>query len=83
MKTTIYWTMQHSLRALHECRFRATCWWLSQQVEFLEWRLKQNAVIPPALSTPAPTSVEQGAQYSVHSMEWKIRAGGRHALSSL
>ena len=40
MKTTIYWTMQHSRRALHEFRFRATCWWLSQQVEFLEWRLR-------------------------------------------
>ena len=40
MKTTIYWTMQHSRRAAHELRFRATCWWLSQQVEFLEWRLR-------------------------------------------
>ena len=40
MKTTIYWTMQHSRRAAHEFRFRATCWWLSQQVEFLEWRLR-------------------------------------------
>ena len=68
MKTTIYWTMQHSLRALHECRFRTTCWWLSQQVEFLEWRLKLDAVIPPAPSTPAPTPVGQGARYAVHSL---------------
>ena len=68
MKTTIYWTMQHSLRALHECRFRATCWWLSQQVEFLEWRLKLDAVIPPAPPTPAPTPVGPGARYAVPSM---------------
>lgn len=68
MKTTIYWTMQHSLRALHECRFRATCWWLSQQVEFLEWRLKLDAVIPPAPSTSAPTPVGPGARYVVPSM---------------
>lgn len=35
MKTTIYWTMQHSRRAVHEFCFRATGWWLRQQVEFL------------------------------------------------
>ena len=68
MKTTIYWTMQHSLRALHEYRFRATCWWLSQQVEFLEWRLKLDAAIPPAPSTPALTPVGQSARFAVHSM---------------
>ncbi|MCE3224615.1 MAG: hypothetical protein K0S58_2795 [Nitrospira sp.] len=36
MKTTIYWTIQHSRRAAHELCFRATCWWLSRQVEFLD-----------------------------------------------
>jgi hypothetical protein len=34
MKMTIYWTMQHSRRAVHEFRFRAACCWLSQEVEF-------------------------------------------------
>jgi hypothetical protein len=68
MKTRIYWTMKHSLRALHECRFRATCWWLSQQVEFLEWRMRQEALIPTAKSKPVPTAVGQGSQYAVHSM---------------
>jgi hypothetical protein len=42
MKTTIYWAMRHGCRAMHELRFRATCWWLSQQVEFLEWRLRNS-----------------------------------------
>jgi hypothetical protein len=37
MKTTIYWSLQHVRLAAHEIRFRAACWWLSQQVEFLDW----------------------------------------------
>lgn len=68
MKTTLYWTMQHSRRAVHEFRFRATCWWLSQQVEFLAWRLRLEALMAPAPSTPTPTSVGQGSQHAVHSM---------------
>ena len=61
MKTTIYWTMQHSRHAVHNLRFRATCWWLRQHVEFLEWRLRLNAVDPPAPSDPTPMAVGQGA----------------------
>jgi len=68
MKTTIYWTIQHSRLAVHEFRLRATCWWLSQQVEFLEWRMRQEALIPTAKSKPVPTAVGQGSQYAVHSM---------------
>jgi len=68
MKTTIYWTMQHSRLAVHEFRFRATCWWLSQQVEFLEWRLRLEALMPFVPSDPVPTSEGQGGQYAVHSM---------------
>ena len=54
MKTTIYWTMQHSRRAVHEFRFRATCWWLSQQVEFLEWWLRQESAMPSVQSNSSP-----------------------------
>ena len=68
MKTTIYWTIQHSRRAVHEFRFRATCWWLSQQVEFLEWRLRLEALMPPAQSDPTPASDGQGGPFVVHSM---------------
>jgi hypothetical protein len=68
MKTTIYWAMQHGRRAVHEFRFRATCWWLSQQVEFLEWRMQREALIPTAKSKPVPTAIGQGSQYAVHSM---------------
>ncbi|NOS80489.1 MAG: hypothetical protein E8D46_11715 [Nitrospira sp.] len=65
MKATIYWAMKHRRRALHEVRFRAACWWLGQQVEFLEWRLKLEAVAPPAPSNPAPAPVGQGGPYVV------------------
>lgn len=68
MKTTIYWAMQHSCRAMHEYRFRAICWWLNRQVEFLEWRMRQAALMPAAEPKPVPTSVGQGGQCVVHSM---------------
>jgi hypothetical protein len=68
MKTTIYWALQHSYCIVHEFRFRTTCWWLSQQVEFLEWRLRLEATMPYARSGPAPASVGQGDQYAVRSV---------------
>jgi hypothetical protein len=68
MKTRIYWAMQQSYRAMHEYRFRATCWWLSQRVEFLEWRMRHAAVMPAAEFKPVPTSVGRGGHYAVHSM---------------
>ena len=68
MKTTIYWAMQHGRRAVHEFRFRAMCWWLSQQVEFLEWRMQREALTPLEESTPVPTAVGQGSQYAMNSM---------------
>ena len=68
MKTTIYWTMQHSRRALHELRLRLTYWWLTQRVEFLEWRLKLEAEMPPAPSSPKLVLAGQRGWYAVHSM---------------
>ena len=68
MKTTIYWTMQHSRRTVHNFRFRATCWWLRQQVEFLQWRMRLETLMPAAYSDPTPTSAGQGGPYAVHSM---------------
>jgi hypothetical protein len=68
MKATIYWAMQHSRRAMHELHFRATCCWLRQQVEFLEWRLKLEAKVPSAPSNSAPTPVGEGSRYAVHSL---------------
>jgi hypothetical protein len=77
MKPTIYWTMQHSRRALHELRFRATCWWLSQQVEFLDWRLRhalapKHFTINDSRLTADFFSILPGGQ-----------GGGRYALSGM
>lgn len=58
MKTTIYWAVQHSCRAVHEFRFRAICWWLSRQVEFLEWRTCNTMVSEPVESMTTNTSVQ-------------------------
>ena len=68
MKTMIYWAMQHSHYAVNEFRFCATCWWLNQQVGFLEWRLRRKSMMPLTQSDPAPTLVGQGGPYAVHSM---------------
>lgn len=67
MATRIYWMMHHSRRAWHERRFRITCWWLSQQVEFLEWRLRIETAVPPMPSTATviSASVGQGGRYVV------------------
>jgi hypothetical protein len=64
MKTTIYWAMRHGCRAMHELRFRATCWWLSQQVEFLEWRMRREVLMPTAEPNPVPTLVGKGEHYA-------------------
>ena len=68
MKTMMYWAMQHSSRAVHEFRFRITYWWLSQQVEFLEWRMRREGLMSSMESNPVPTPIRQGGQYAVHSM---------------
>jgi len=39
-------------RIAHELRFCVTCWWLSQHVEFLEWRLRLEALMPPRNPIP-------------------------------
>jgi hypothetical protein len=35
----MYWASQHVYRAMRETHLTFNCWWLSQQVEYLEWRL--------------------------------------------
>ena len=67
MKTT-YWVMRYGCCAARDLRFRITCWWLSQQVEFLEWRLRREGLMPSMESNPVPTSVEQRGQYALYSM---------------
>ena len=46
MNATIYWTGQRIQRAVHDARFSAKLWWLNQQVEFLDWRVRLEAFVP-------------------------------------
>lgn len=68
MKTTIYWTLQHIRQVAHEIRFRAACWWLSQQVEFLDWRLRLEYAMSSMQTHPMTSSVGRREYYSVHSL---------------
>lgn len=68
MKTTIYWTGRHIQRAAQDVRLTAKLWWLNQQVDFFNWRLQLEALLP----TPRLT----------HALQ-PMRQGGRHALSNL
>ena len=68
MKAKLYWTIQHLKGSIHDLRFAATCWWLSQQVDFLEWRWQFNALMPQAQPIPAPIQSRQGGTYAVHAL---------------
>jgi hypothetical protein len=46
MNTRIYRSIQHARWMVHEIRFKCNCWWLSQRVGFLEWRLGLDAPEP-------------------------------------
>lgn len=58
MTTRMYWTLEHLHQAARELRFRAACWWLSQQVELLNWRLRLGSVMSSMQSyrTRAPVT---------------------------
>lgn len=64
MKATIYWTVQHIRRTAHDLHFQARCWWLSRQVEFVGWRLRLEALMPPVPSKPTAASSVQGRRMS-------------------
>ena len=68
MKAQLYWTIQHMKRGAHDVRFAATCWSLSQRVDFLAWRWRLEALMPLRRPIPAPVPVQQGDRYAVHSV---------------
>ena len=67
MKARLYWTTQHMTRGIHDLRFAATCWWLSQRVDFLQWRWRLDALMPSPQPMPVPAPVRRGGRYAVHS----------------
>jgi hypothetical protein len=45
MNTRFYWVIQHLRRTMHESRLIWRCWWLTQRVKFLEWRLRCDVLM--------------------------------------
>lgn len=64
MKGRLYWATRHIRRSIHDLRFAATCWWLSQRVNFLEWPWRLDALMPHAQPIPAPILTTQGSRYA-------------------
>ena len=61
MGTTIYWAIRHMQQVKQGCQFRAKCWWLRQEVEFVEWRLHYGMTSQPPCRTPL-LATEAGRQ---------------------
>jgi hypothetical protein len=57
--TTIYWMIRHMQQAKQDCHLRVKCWWLCQEVEFLEWRLQYGVASEPPYRTVPATGVER------------------------
>ncbi len=66
MNTTWYWRIRHMRRGMRELRFAATCWWLSQQVDFLEWRRRLDAAMPRPQPVPVPVRPARGIRKNLH-----------------
>lgn len=68
MKARLYWTIQHTKRGVQDLRFHVKCWWLSQHVDFLEWRWRIDRLMVQPQPVPIPIQSQQGGRYAVHSM---------------
>jgi hypothetical protein len=53
---------------MHDLRFAAACWWLSQRVDFLDWRWHFDALMPQPQPMPAPVQAQHSGRCAVHSL---------------
>ena len=60
MRTWFYWRIQHTDQAVRVMRFYAACWWLSRQVEFLQWRLYLESAMASRELQPIVLPVREG-----------------------
>lgn len=68
MRTWFYWRIQHTDQAVRVMRFHAACWWLSRQVEFLQWRLYLESAMASREIQPVVLPVREGEGNAVHSL---------------
>lgn len=65
MKAKFYWTTRHLKQTARNLRFSARCWWLSQQIDFLEWRMTVNATLSQPVAQPGLVATPQGGSYAM------------------
>jgi len=68
MKGKLYWTIRHISNEMHNLRFATACWWLSLQVDVLEWRWRLDMLMPEPHPIPQPMRIEEGGRYAVPSL---------------
>ncbi len=57
-------------RKAYEVRIAWRLWWLRQQVELLEWRIKLDAMMPQPVEHDVATLAGQGGHHGVHAISW-------------
>lgn len=67
MRTAIYWTARHCRGAVRQRQFCLRCWWLSQQVDFLDWRLRLEPILFFGSSRADLVAMGQGECHAVQS----------------
>lgn len=65
MKSRVFWIIQHLKGFAQDLRFTAKCWWLSQHVDFLEWRWRVDGLLPS--SRPAMVPIQRSGLRVVRS----------------
>ncbi len=68
MKAKLYWLGQHLKQDIHDLHFNMKCWWLSQHVDFLEWRWRVDGLLPSSQPIMVPVPVRQGGRHVVQSV---------------
>jgi hypothetical protein len=68
MKSQLYWALQHLKGGTQDLRFAVRCWWLTQQIGFLEWQWKVDAVVPQSVPQPVPVVAPRARRYALHQL---------------
>jgi len=67
MNAHIFWFGQHLKQAARDTKFAAKCWWLSQRVDFLEWRWQIDGRLSQPQSAAVPIQMQSRSGYAAQS----------------
>lgn len=65
MNATIYWTTQRMRQRAQEFRWATRLWWLKQQVEYVGWRYRVEALLPSTRGSLASESIGQEGPHAM------------------